>query len=287
MNRVSMTIRTVAVLVLATSAGFADEPGSADADGGGTTTTTVTESGSDGGRTFRRQTTVTRSSSSSRNRSSGSGKNSSSARKNARFKAGDEVLLERAGNIFAAKVVGIDRSSGWVDVKYDDDDFGPTTLKLPPDRLAPARRNGKKLLTSDPGQKGDFEVGDEVLTAFGGIHIAEVVEINGNGWVKVKFDNNGLEMTPTLPPHKLRLIEGEQVSLADGVLVRTWSSQGGKFTVEAKFVELRGDSVILETEGGKTVTVALDKLSDDDQELARRLAEADEDDARAAKRGKK
>ncbi|HEV7224649.1 MAG TPA: SHD1 domain-containing protein [Pirellulales bacterium] len=285
MSRFSMTVRTAVALVLATSAAYAGESGSAD--GNGTTTTTVTESGSNGGRTFRRQTTVTRSSSSSRNRSSGAGKNSSSVRKRtAPFKAGDEVLLARAGDIFAAKVVGVDRSSGWVKVKYEDDG-GPTTQALPPDHLTPARRNGKRLLTSDPGQKGDFRVGDEVLTAFGGVHIAEVVEISGNGWVKVKFDDNGLEMTPTLPPNKLRLIEGEQVSLADGALLRTWSSQGGKFTVEAKFVELRGDSLLLETEGGKTLTVALDKLDDDDRELARRLAEAEEDDSRAAKRGKK
>lgn len=284
MNRVSVTIRTAAALVLATLVASA-LPVNAEEDG--KTTTTVTESGSSGGRTYRRQTTITRSSSSSRNRSSsGAGKNSSSAKKKAPFKAGDDVLLERAGDIVAGKVVGVDRSSGWVQVKCDDD--GGTKQTVPPGHLTPAVRKGKKLLTSGPGLKGEFEVGDEVLVGFGGVHIAEVLEIGGNGWVKVKFENDGIEMTPTLPPSKLRLIEStsDPVLLAEGAALRDWSSQGGKFTINAKFVELRGDSVTLKKEDGKSLTVAIDKLSDDDQDLARQLAEAAEGDSVAGNAGK-
>jgi hypothetical protein len=43
-------------------------------------------------------------------------------------------------------------------------------------------------------------------------------------------------------------------------------------------VELADGSVTLEKEGGETVTVALDKLSDEDQKVARQIAEELEDD---------
>lgn len=298
MKRVSVSIRTVAVVVLATSLAHADESGPAVAarrfkqeafkspqaanapepdllamynEEEGTTTTTVTESGTSGGRTFSRRITISRSRSSGKGRSS-----SSSAKKKSRLKPGDEVLTEHGGDIFTAKVKGIDRFSGWIEVRFKDDLGEQIDQKLPADHFIPAVRRGKKLLTSGPGLKGEFEVGDEVLAIFGGVHIAEVVEISGTGWLKVKYDNDGFEMTPTLPPNKLRLIESDQVQipLAEAAATRTWSSQGGKFTVEAKFVALRGDSVTLEKANGKTLTVELEKLSDDDQQLARQLAEA-------------
>lgn len=271
MNHVSATLRAAVAFVLATSAVCADESRPAN---GGTTTTTVTESGSSGGRTYRRQTTITRSSSSSRSRSSAAGKKPTSVKRKAPFKPGDDVLTEHGGEIYEGKVESVDRSSGWIDVRYEDEDGSQKTHKVPPTHLTRAYRNGKKLLTADPGQKGEFAVGDEVLAAFGGVHLAEVVEIAGTGWVTVRFDNDGFEMKPTLPPKKLRLIEREKIPLEEALLVRTWASQGGKFTIQAKFVELRDDSVTLKKEDGKSLTVAIDKLSDDDQELARRLAEA-------------
>lgn len=271
MNYISATVRTAAALVLAASTVCAEE--SRPAKGGGTTTTTVTESGSSGGRTYRRQTTITRSSSSGSYRSSKSGKNPAVKRK-APFKPGDDVLTEHGGEIYEGKVESVDRNSGWIDVRFEDEDSNQKTHKVPPTHLTRAYRDGKKLLTSEPGQKGEFAVGDEVLAAFGGVHLAEVVEIAGTGWVKVRFDNDGFEMTPTLPPENLRLIEGEEVPLEEAAMVRNWTSRGGKFTIKAQFVELRGDSVTLKKEDGKSLTVAIDKLSDDDQELARRLAEA-------------
>ena len=111
------------------------------------------------------------------------------------------------------------------------------------------------------------------------------LEINGNGWVAVKFENHGMDTTMTLPPKQLRLIENTPISLADGAALRDWSSQGGKFTIRAKFVELRGDSITLKKEDGKSLTVAIDKLSDDDRDLARQLAEAAEGDSVAGNAG--
>ncbi|HUY90886.1 MAG TPA: SHD1 domain-containing protein [Pirellulales bacterium] len=276
MNHVSVKICTAVALVLATLAAYAEE--------GGTTTTTVTESGTSGGVTYRRSRTITRSSSSSRSRSSsGAGKKSSNARKKkARFKAGEEVLVERAGKLHEGKVVSIEQWSGWVFVKYKDDHGVAETHKFPPDNPIPAVRKGKKLLTSEPGLKGEFGKGDEVLFAFGGAHVGEVVAIDDRGNLEVRFDRNGEQATWTFAPHDLRLIESGEVPLVEAAAMRTWSSQGGKFTIEAKFVELRGDSVTLEKAGGKTLTVALDKLSDDDQELAHRLAEGAEGDPLAS-----
>ena len=69
--------------------------------------------------------------------------------------------------------------------------------------------------------------------------------------------------------------------------MRTWSSKGSKFTIKAKFVALNNDSVTLEKEDGETVTVALDKLSEPDQKLARQLAEESEDNPFASKAEKK
>ncbi len=55
--------------------------------------------------------------------------------------------------------------------------------------------------------------------------------------------------------------------------MRTWTSNNGKYRVNAKFVALNDDSVTLENEDGKTLTVALDKLTEADQQFARKQAE--------------
>lgn len=65
--------------------------------------------------------------------------------------------------------------------------------------------------------------------------------------------------------------------------MRAWSSGGGKFTIKAKFVELKDGSVTLEKEDGDTVTVPLARLGEADQKEARRLAAESEDNPFAAK----
>jgi hypothetical protein len=67
--------------------------------------------------------------------------------------------------------------------------------------------------------------------------------------------------------------------------MHTWTSKGGKFQVRARFVEMQGDLVRLEKEDGARVAVAIDKLSETDQKLARQLAElAEEENPFAPKR---
>jgi S1-C subfamily serine protease len=128
------------------------------------------------------------------------------------------------------------------------------------------------------GKKAPFKVGDKA----GKTETAEVVDLPPNGWVKVKFPRNGIVMTPTLPPDQLK----PKKKAAPDAALRAWSSGGGKFTIKAKFVELKDGSVTLEKEDGDTVTVPLARLGEADQKLARQLAAESEDNPFASKPGK-
>jgi hypothetical protein len=105
----------------------------------------------------------------------------------------------------------------------------------------------------------------------------------------VKFPRDGIVLTPTLPPNQLKPVAGAEPKkdAAPGATLRTWSSQGNKFTIKAKFVGLSNDVVTLAKDDGETLTVALDKLSEADQKLARQLAEESEENPFASKAEKK
>jgi hypothetical protein len=60
--------------------------------------------------------------------------------------------------------------------------------------------------------------------------------------------------------------------------VRAWSSKSGKFKIQARFIGIDDETVRLETKDGEKVTVAIDKLSEAGQKLARQLAQEMEDD---------
>ena len=142
---------------------------------------------------------------------------------------------------------------------------------------------GGSSSTSGPPKKGTFKVGDKVTVAWAGKNeAAEVVGLNPNGWVKVKFPRNGIVLTPTLPPDQLKPVAPEKKA-APGATLRPWASQAGKFKINAKFVELKDGSVTLEKENGEKVTVPLDKLGEADQKLARQLADESEEDPFASK----
>ena len=50
---------------------------------------------------------------------------------------------------------------------------------------------------------------------------------------------------------------------------RVWRSAGGKFEVEAQFVSRAGNAVKLATKDGQTLTVAVDRMSEEDQQWLR------------------
>ncbi len=52
---------------------------------------------------------------------------------------------------------------------------------------------------------------------------------------------------------------------------RTWTDATGQFQVDAEFVELQGNTVVLKKADGATVRIPLDKLSAEDQKIAREL----------------
>src|SRR5437868_4063798 len=60
------------------------------------------------------------------------------------------------------------------------------------------------------------------------------------------------------------------VTAASAAETRTWSSASGSYKKEAELVELKDDgTVVLKTKSGKTISVAISKLSDADQAYAR------------------
>ena len=126
-------------------------------------------------------------------------------------------------------------------------------------------------------KKPVYKVGEMVKVDWGNeVQDAEVVGFSRTGWIKVRFEHNGIEMTPTLPPDHIWRVPEKKVTAADKKL-RTWTSRSGKFTIKAKFVKLdEDDNLTLEKEDGKTLVVALDKLTEGDEKLARRLAGYDE-----------
>jgi|GEM_PF-748405 len=57
-------------------------------------------------------------------------------------------------------------------------------------------------------------------------------------------------------------------------VIRTWTDSTGKFAIEAEFVSLKNGEVTLKRKDGKEVKMSLNRLSKDDQALARKIAEA-------------
>lgn len=142
-----------------------------------------------------------------------------------------------------------------------------------------SNNDDKKPSPPSPKSNSRFKVGDKVLVDWAGrTHNGEVVEIAATGWIKVKFELNGIQLTPALPPDNLTPVKSaaggdKSKSTASASAMRTWTSKNGKYRVTAKFIELKDDSVRLEREDGETLTVALDKLTEADQQFARKQAE--------------
>ena len=127
------------------------------------------------------------------------------------------------------------------------------------------------LCSAEPG-KGKLSPGDKVEIEWAGKRVvAEVVEYLANGWIKVKFKSGTIEMTPVFPPSDIRVLGGGAGNAAKRPL-RTWTDATGKFKQKARFVKLDGDELTLETEAGKPITMSLEKLSEDDQAMARKIA---------------
>jgi hypothetical protein len=128
------------------------------------------------------------------------------------------------------------------------------------------------LCSAEPG-KGKLSPGDKVEVEWAGERVvAEFVEYSALGWVTVKFFSSGIELTPTLPPNRIRFLSAGKG--ANGVKrpLRNWTDATGNFQTKARFVALVGDELTLESEDGEQITMALEKLSEADQAMARKIA---------------
>lgn len=122
---------------------------------------------------------------------------------------------------------------------------------------------------------GSLQPGDKVEVKWAGEPVtAEFVEYTANGWIRVKFLREGVAVTPVLPPQDVRVLEdgANRAEKKSKRPLRTWTDKTGKFKTKARFVELDGDALTLETDEGKTLSIPLEKLSEADQAVARKVA---------------
>jgi len=137
---------------------------------------------------------------------------------------------------------------------------------------------------------GTLEPGDPVEIEWAGEKVkGEFVEYFPNGWLTVKILSNGLEMSPTLPPDQVRVVAkpGQANAGAPAAKrpMRTWTDTTGEFKTKARFIDLDGEQLTLETDKGERITIALEKLSDDDRAMAKRIAATMAREAAAADGG--
>ncbi len=118
-----------------------------------------------------------------------------------------------------------------------------------------------------------FSPGDKVELEWAGRRLeADVVECTADGWVTVKFFLNGIELSPKVPIQNVRALGGGKSAKGPKRPIRTWTDTTGNFQTKARFAALVGDELTLETEDGEQITMALEKLSEADQAMARKIA---------------
>lgn len=141
-------------------------------------------------------------------------------------------------------------------------------------------------------EKTTFAAGEKVEVWWAGKYVpGEIVALEENGWVRVKFSLNGREQTikqpgdgqwvrrpvaaaapaarPAAPRPGRPLPAAEHANpfaAAEAPAPRTWTDSTGKFKIEATFAGKEGDNVLLTKTDGKTIKLPLDKLSKEDQD---------------------
>ncbi len=150
-------------------------------------------------------------------------------------------------------------------------------------------------------EKKPYAKGDIVKVKYvGEVVTGKVVSAKLTGFIDVEFDWKGKKLSKSFP---LTLVEGKAPATAstkpapgsktpapakplapgktplpvsgDEPELRTWTSDTGKFTIEATFGGLEDGKVKLLKQDGTTTLVPLEKLSEADQELAHQLASAE------------
>lgn len=86
------------------------------------------------------------------------------------------------------------------------------------------------------------------------------------------LDGTASRTSPTAPSTAAATTTTAPAANAGAAVTRIWRSANGKFTVEAAFVGLKGDVVLLKQADGKVIEVAIAQLNAEDQEFAKRGA---------------
>ncbi|HZL88224.1 MAG TPA: SHD1 domain-containing protein, partial [Pirellulaceae bacterium] len=132
------------------------------------------------------------------------------------------------------------------------------------------------LAQAKKGKLPRLKPGDKVIVDWSGEQVGEFIEYTGTGWLRVKVKGaTGAEQTPVFPPDSVRLPPKSETRPVAGVGLHTWVDTTGKYKTEATFLRLADGKVELKKADGSIAKVPLDKLSAADQELAKKLAEAD------------
>src|SRR5205823_472123 len=76
--------------------------------------------------------------------------------------------------------------------------------------------------------------------------------------------------TQAYPPDDVRPAKKQKPAVPE----RTWTDRTGKFSVKARFQEVKGDNIVLAKADGKTIEVPLAKLSDADAGYVKGVTEA-------------
>ncbi len=122
--------------------------------------------------------------------------------------------------------------------------------------------------------QSQFHVGQKVqIEHFGRICEGEVIGITSFGQVKVSFTDNGRQQSWDFQPDQVWLPKTAPAAAGrPKVQMHTWTDSSGLYKIEARFIELTDGKVTLEKDDGTRKTMPLDKLSQSDQELAKKLA---------------
>jgi hypothetical protein len=152
---------------------------------------------------------------------------------------------------------------------------------------------GAQVPDAPKAEKPVFAKGEMVEVWWAGTYLpGEIVALEENGWVRVKFTKDGREQTikqpgdgqwvrklqappaaakpgPGRPARTKPAPAGEPANpfqAAEQAAVRTWTDSTGKFKIEASFAGKEGDNVLLTKTDGKTIKLPLAKLSKEDQD---------------------
>jgi SLA1 Homology Domain 1 (SHD1) protein len=150
-------------------------------------------------------------------------------------------------------------------------------------RSASAQRGG-------PANTPTFNIGENVEVKWlRDWYPAKVTNIDRSGaveLVEVKYSVDGQPKTQKIPPWALTIrknsggggtagASGGAAQLAKEYPVRTWSDSSGKFKIEASYAGQDAAGIKLKKTDGKTIQLALDKLSPQDQQYIAGIAAPD------------